>query len=146
MSLRGEYINALVALSNIFGLPLFFLSMTWTFTVICFYMIIFSVLMHLSDRKHNLPGIYPFNKLTTVFLWCDRIMAYICSLVIIYYMYINWTTTSSSLIYYGLFGLFSMIISELIIDNQWIAFAVFHSIWHFVAYSLFYVVMSHSKI
>lgn len=73
--LNGKQINLIVAASNIFGIiPIYysnnFYEKVWVWTII-----LASILMHLSERKHRLPGVYPFNLFTKQFLWFDRIMA-----------------------------------------------------------------------
>jgi hypothetical protein len=68
-------INLIVSSSNIYGiLPIWYSSgyyRLWICSVV-----IASTLMHLSETKHGLPGIYPFNIYSNEFLWYDRIMAY----------------------------------------------------------------------
>lgn len=134
----GQYVNLLVAFSNIFGIFMILCDPKWVgvCTVTC------SVLMHLSERKHGLPGISPFNNLSAEFLWMDRIMAYISTTFALYNMYNKWIMVPRWLIYYGVFGLILMIIAEMMITDQWNLFIVFHTGWHFIAYSYYYLILT----
>jgi hypothetical protein len=100
-------------------------------------MIIASILMHLSETKHGLIGIHPFNKYSRIFLWFDRIMAYICSLHVLYIMYYKWNSLTNDFILWGLFGLLMQMVSEIIVTNQELPLIITHCIWHYVAYDYY---------
>lgn len=136
--IAGEYVNFIVALSNIFGVIYF----PTRYTGIATLMITASTLMHLSEVKHGLPGMTPFNQYSYIFLWWDRIMAYICTVIVSYEIYARYKMLPTHLIPYGIFGLFCNFISEVIITDQHYLFVIFHSIWHHVAYHTFYLVLN----
>ena len=130
----GFQVNLLVAWSNIYGIPV--LAMTiiepsmplWTVFMMAF-MVSASTLMHLSEVKHGLPGIYPFNMYSTLFLWGDRISAFVCASVI---SYIIITNQNWGLLMFASSGLLLGGLSELASDK--ILFMCLHIVWHFVAY------------
>lgn len=132
-------INWIVSASNIYGLvPIYYSSgyhRLWISTVVSA-----SVLMHLSERKHGLPGIYPFNKYSNLFLWCDRIMAY----SIVLYSIWNWPrtleliTTDYTVAPIMGVGLTSLLLSEGLVCSKGF-FAFTHSIWHVCAFHLCYL-------
>lgn len=76
-------INTIVSTSNLYAL--YFIKQQ-PYIIIP---MIASILMHLSERKHNLPGIYPFNLYSTQFLWLDRIIAVSSGLYIIRNIYLS---------------------------------------------------------
>jgi hypothetical protein len=103
--------------------------------------ILASVLMHLSERKHELPGIYPFNKYSSFFLWFDRIMAYLSAMIVARILFIRWNLWYTSfLMIYICIGLISMGLSELMftLKEDHSLFAMTHSLWHLIAFSSFY--------
>ena len=70
--------------------------------------IFISFLYHLSETKHNLPGIYPFKKYTNVFLNLDRIL----SIYGLYIVVINIYKLHLYTIGIGFLGLIFLGISE----------------------------------
>ena len=82
----SKYHNYLVAFSNIF--VLFFLSKfeQW---VIIIPPVICSFLMHISETKHGLKGIYPFNLYSNLFLNLDRVIAYLSFFYVLYQFLFN---------------------------------------------------------
>lgn len=135
--------NLIVALSNIVGIPCVLYCKN---PMIISIMIMSSVLMHLSDQKHGLPGIYPFNKFTKLFLWLDRLMAYLLTLQILYMMYYKWAKIPTYLIFYGIFGILLQFISEVALpmyklNNHKVLFVISHCLWHFVAYTYYYKIV-----
>jgi hypothetical protein len=130
----GYLVNLIVTLSNI---PGFFVYYKTNDKIILLASIA-SVLMHLSEQKHGLPGIYPFNKFSNEFLWMDRIMAYISVLNVLYNLYLKWYIIPNSSIIWGLTGLFLNFVSEVIIKNEWLPFTFAHGLWHIYAYTSYY--------
>lgn len=128
--------NLLVAGSNLVGLlPI----LTATQPVIQVWMsiiVISSVLMHLSETKHQLPGIYPFNRLATPLLWLDRVMAMTPAVLL-------WVERELAVQFlidnFGLsiFGLLMMWLAERGVTRKSM-FVLTHSLWHGVAYYLCY--------
>lgn len=125
-------INVFVACTNLIALLyLPYIKNVYTVYIMIIPMIV-SILMHLSETKHNLPGVYPFNLYSWWFLQLDRLVAIIIFLLLL--PQANFTSFNCSMLS---IGLLSMYLSENI-ENGYIWFATFHSIWHFVAYYLIY--------
>lgn len=69
-----KLINQIVASSNLIALWFMYKYNCLDNTYIYFPMLA-SILYHLSETKHNLPGIYPFNLYTHQLLQLDRVFA-----------------------------------------------------------------------
>lgn len=99
--------NVWMSLSNVMVI---FTLLRTTFTIhfnISLCTALASFLMHLSERKHDLPGIYPLNQYANVFLNLDRIMAMIG---IVYMLSFFWYRMD--VIILGVIGLLFMTISK----------------------------------
>lgn len=130
--LSGELVNVLVTLSNIIGvIGIFYCSGLKQLVLIL--SVVGSILMHLSEQKHGLPGIYPFNVYSKELLWLDRIGAYIAAIYALFFI-ANVTGTILIMICFAALCIF---IAEVVISTQWIYYIIFHSIWHFLVYSIF---------
>jgi hypothetical protein len=107
-----------------------------------------STLMHLSETKHGLPGIGPFNKRTNTFLWFDRFVSLAGIAYFAYRAYQREKISSILLHPYLWFGLLSLGISEhphrLIQDrNKIISLHCWgHAIWHFAVYEIMRCVLN----
>lgn len=133
-----QTINFIVAFTNIVAIYPFLLdincfSLFQRLLVIT--MTIASCLMHLSERKHKLNGIYPFNLFSWHFLQFDRVMAVLCTLYILFQLgfnhaSINWFIAISGLILNGISELFDGYL-----------FVATHSVWHFCAFSTLFASM-----
>lgn len=136
------FINLIVASSNLYGFTLFehieniYIKAYLLFIIFC------SSLMHLSETKHNLPGIYPFNKYSQFFLNLDRIVA-ISAIYYCMYKYISIFKCNDILIN-AIVGISSLYISENRVKNQ-LLFAFFHSIWHIQAYYILYKLETYNR-
>ena len=125
------WINLIVALSNlVFGLPLFKVADKFYESYLLVLTILASTLMHLSEIKHGLPGIQPFNLWSCYFLQFDRIMAvmsgiYVAYQVLVMGIPINWLI--------GIVGLILGLLSERVNHGQ-IWFAITHIGWHWAAF------------
>ena len=162
--MRGEIINLVVALSNVFGLWPLYTSYYNTDRFfyyephLIFVMIIATFLMHISERKHNLPGLL-FGNYSNYLLWFDRIMAWIMSfyvfLIVIDTVLLIMSNDGTKGLYNNLSGfglvffdismaLASLHLSERIEPNynsqEWFAF--WHIIWHYLAYDILYRVIN----
>ena len=127
-------VNLLLALSNVlFGLPILFsipddrLESKWLLILV----LTASIAMHLSERKHGLPGVPPFHWGAEEFLWCDRVMAVVAGLFVLVQVLkgfpIPW--------FLGVTGLISMGLSEnLEYGPVW--FTATHGYWHYCAYQV----------
>nr|QYA18289.1 hypothetical protein KOM_12_19 [Clandestinovirus] len=129
--------NLIVSSSNLLGLPALLACKNNSDRGMVAFTMIASILMHLSETKHALPGIHPFNLYAWHFLQLDRIMA----VAAMYYFCSHLQHVSTYLIIIAFIGLLSMYLSEKI-ENGTVWFATFHCIWHLVAYHLMYLIVS----
>ena len=145
-----EVINILNAVTNVFGLLAFNIpGLSWYDRALVGLTIMASVLMHLSERKHYLPGIKPFSLWAKWFLFLDRYTAIQMGSILIYYTwrYNLWEMIfPKSYIWVAiLVGLLSVLMSETVFVHNTtfdkIGFVVFHTIWHFLAYSIIFNIM-----
>jgi len=153
---RDVHINYLVTWSNIYAIPLLLYVtispiINWQLFTLAWLAVLASVLMHLSETKHGLPGVYPFNKFSNEFLWFDRIMAITSSVYLANILYNNWFYVSKFYIIYPIVGLMFNGVSELAdkgslsspnSGKRKYVFAITHSIWHYFAYTFFFYVIS----
>lgn len=125
------YINIIVASSNLIGL--YFMN-HW----IILMAMIASILYHLAETKHNLPGIYPFNLYTQTLLNIDRLFAVVAGLWAIY----NVKDNVDIIIYNYWKSIIFSFICLFISEGDRFAFyptnkplyIVTHCIWHALAY------------
>lgn len=132
------WINIAIALSNVYGLQIFDTNISFYQKMIYSLTIIFSFLMHLSEKKHKLNGVKYFNKYSNLFLWLDRIFVYIATILVFIELYYN-IDKLYNILNYAIIGLVSLFISENIVRNK-ILFMIFHIIWHIMAYHIIYLV------
>jgi hypothetical protein len=131
-------VNVLVSLSNLVALPFVtYLNSVGDRSLMLFAMCC-SIMMHLSETKHGLPGIYPFNLLSFWFLQLDRAMCFLVIIVLCFRssLYI----VDRCMIVEAIFGLTCMFLSEKVVRSQW-TFAAFHVMWHYVAFHLMYILL-----
>jgi hypothetical protein len=135
--------NFLVATSNlIVGIPtLYWGSSSATFYV-TFAAMVASFIYHLSETKHDLPGLPHLNKYSWQLLQIDRFFAVIAALYIAwqYFYFMNWFQ-NEQVHTLSIVGFIFLYLSELVNcnDNPW-WFTITHSIWHFCAFSILAVV------
>lgn len=91
-----------------------------------------SALMHLSERKHGLPGVAPFASWSTAFLWADRLTAYclaayVAHCVLVGGMAVPWLPAVT--------GGLALLLSEHV-EGGPLWFAATHSLWHICAYRI----------
>lgn len=93
-----------------------------------------STLMHISETKHGLPGVWPWGLLSQTWLNIDRIMTVVGTIWFIwrYKAYID-----RSLLTEAAVGLAALRISEAI-PGPW--FAPIHLMWHGFVYHLMYAI------
>jgi hypothetical protein len=101
---------------------------------------------HLADKKHGLPGIYPFNTISDELLLIDKIFAGIAACISIYVVIILLKTNENSfiaqklemLIPIGFCGLLCLMISSseqlFNIKISPLFFTIMHSLWHMIAF------------
>lgn len=95
-----------------------------------------SYLMHVSETRRGLPGVHPFNRWATEFLWLDRIVAMAAG------AWVAWCTltvpgfATVGVVCGGLISLVAMAVSQNVpMHND--LFAATHSLWHFGALIIF---------
>ena len=123
--------NIIVSLSNLSGF--YFFNFSLDFYI---FPMLASILYHLSETKHNLPGIYPFNNYTFYLLQLDRIFAVISFLLIM-------NKLNFHIFILGIIGFLFLFLSEqdTILNkigfnielNVWI-FTITHCLWHIIAF------------
>lgn len=141
MSFR-RMINLFVSLSNLPGLLIIFDDVGNNYKIILTAMVGISILMHLSEKKHGLPGIYPFNKFSSFFLNVDRMFAVLCSIIVLFKAIPNFEKISGMTKFFSFFGLFCGGISELYDEYQEFEYLLTHSIWHWSAYYVFRTIVA----
>jgi hypothetical protein len=125
--------NLCLAMTNLVGLSPFF-EATGSDRFFVLLPLVSSFLFHLSETKHDLPGISPFKEYTHIFLMCDRISACVAVAWVIsrfldhHDVYIKNGTLSL-----GVVGFCSMLISETPGINQDVFFLL-HNVWHICAF------------
>jgi hypothetical protein len=126
--------NALVAASNVVGLLPLLQANTTTQALIAIMAVSASTLMHLSERKHGLPGIAPFSKWSTAFLWFDRMVALGAGGYVACKFARNMCAIPWELV---LIGLPALALSEHV-EGGPVWFATTHSAWHISALQCLY--------
>ena len=138
------YINIIVALTNIAAIPAIIYSKDALTQAILIGAMIASFLMHISETKHTLPGIYPFNVYANTFLWCDRIMAVI---TVSYLLIVLYSSAPIDEIYeivsLAIEAHVWLVLSEsFVARNNVTVFAITHSLWHIEAFRIAYHVVT----
>jgi hypothetical protein len=111
-------INLINTATNLFGLiPLLDPSLKFRQKCLILSAVIASILMHLSETKHGLKGIYPFSIYSTFFLNLDRAAALMSGSVLLYCVsYKNlW---NYNLVGTAALGLFTNFLSEVVFAND----------------------------
>ena len=151
-----RWFNFMVTLSNVWGLLLSLDCDDLVPRLLFQSVAIASVLMHLSETKHKLPGIWPFNQWSGLFLNVDRAM----SLVVVLYLFLfdlheTWARLVLMFLNYRLFSLSVVVgglVALLIAENPWVLgrkwsvregklqgywlYAASHMLWHYCAYTM----------
>ena len=149
------FVITIVSLSNLYGMVIFSNNLSVFQSIFFSNVILASILMHLSEKKHKLPGVFPFNKYSSLFLWYDRIMAQLATSYILYNLYSDYihfngsysvgsffsylignNNLASKILSRGLIGLFFLWISENVHSIGKYGFMVSHSLWHFFAFDI----------
>jgi uncharacterized membrane protein len=128
--------NLFLAITNLIALPTIIHTQHYLNKVIVIFAMVASILMHLSEKKHNLSGIHPFNRFAWLFLQIDRVVALISGLYVLYMV----PAFTPKLLAIGIAGLSCMAISEHIAKEiNWFVF--WHTCWHICAFCAMYVVL-----
>lgn len=102
--------------------------------------IITSMLMHLSETKHGLKGIYPFSLYSELFLNLDRAVAYASVATLSYYT-VSKRLWTPKITFLAVIGCTSNVLSETYFKNNLKIFCFLHGgMWHPVAYWLYHTI------
>jgi hypothetical protein len=126
--------NCVVAFSNlVIGLPILHLlsaqanSMKYALIVCA---MCASFVFHLSETKHQLPGLPILRNYTWHFLQVDRFFAILAALYV-FANFISW--------YLGIIGFVLLGISEFFSEGKKWRFTITHSLWHVCAFICLYL-------
>ncbi|AVK74501.1 hypothetical protein pqer_cds_79 [Pandoravirus quercus] len=126
------WVNYVVAGSNILALwPIWHAPTPWHMALAVAAMGA-STLMHISERKHNLPGVAPLNAWSKQIEWVDRGVAY-ASIVFVLWRVLARGGVSPWIWPIGLGGLAMLGLAEHC-ERGPVWFAVTHCTWHACAY------------
>lgn len=138
------WIQAILAFSNILGWFVLLKKnvddLTSTIVTICMSA---SAAMHLSETKHGLHAVFPFND-SDAFTWLmlDRVAAFVA---FFYFLALLAARIKMgevtddlfvSILIQGFLGICCMVLGELV-SNQ-VLYLCLHLVWHFSAYSIMY--------
>jgi hypothetical protein len=129
-----EWINLGLAVSNLYAFRAVHVAYTkglYTLAISIGAAAVASTLFHLSERKHNLPGIAPFRRITRTLLWADRLAAYAAGAVALYHLRSIREWIPAGGVAFVLMGISEWQSSPYI-------FFPFHLGWHVMAYHLLY--------
>lgn len=136
--------NLILAASHVFAKPIFKQSNSIAKNLFFGAIVIASTLMHLSDRKHNLPGVPFLNKYSKLLLNLDRLTALSGAVYVgfnLYHRIMN-GNVSSNMIIDSICGLGSLFLSEnynLFYSHsktKIIFHMMTHIIWHYYAFKI----------
>lgn len=134
------FTNRIVALSNlVIGIPYAVMYWSkWSWLAIAAWLIVLaaSFLMHISETRRGLPGVQPFNRWATEFLWFDRSVAMLAG---------GWVALQMLLvpgffdgnILLGIVGLVALAISQGVPTLHPDLFIATHCLWHLAALVIF---------
>jgi hypothetical protein len=127
-------INIIVTLSNLAAIPAIIQATSYPDRAISIFVMVASMLMHISERKHKLPGIPPFNKWSYQLEMVDKSAAWIAGA---YFIYNNVPLLISN---YPLviFGLLMITLAERVAAG-YMFFMVTHLLWHFSVYRMIFL-------
>lgn len=130
-------VNWIVSLSNyVFGLPVLYAARQPHQVLLVTMTIAASFLMHISETKHGLPGVYPFNQWSWYFLQFDRVMAIASGGYVLY-------KTGIMQLPMATIGFVILALSERVErGHAW--FAVTHILWHACAFYMLYNSMQYT--
>lgn len=130
------YVNILVALTSLVALCPIYKSIQARSVggfVISLLLCITSILQHLSETKHNLPGVY-FSKYAGIFLLLDRLWSFVAIIYGLCQLVAYPHLLTCEFVDTATFGLVCLFIGENILTEPfW--HLIFHPFWHCCAFS-----------
>ena len=130
--------NLVVAFSNVLGVPVVLAASGVADVTVIILVMVASMLMHLSERKHLLPGVPPFSYGCNFLLNLDRAVAVSAFL---YFLPRITTDLVFENLSVCLLGLLSIIVSENV-EVSPLFFTIWHTIWHACVYRMIYCLVS----
>jgi hypothetical protein len=141
--------NIVVALSNLVAIPFMIgIDLGSPYALMVLLPMIASMAYHLGEKKHGLPGIYPFNTMTDALLWVDRLFAF-TSALFMFSVFCNnpyiatlkiWSIIIVALLYLWISERDAFYITVYkrnpAVYVGEIEFLIFHCIWHILAFYL----------
>lgn len=143
-----NFIMAIGSIAPLFVIPILDIYV-YKHIMMVFAVVVASFLMHISERKHHLPGIHPFNECSQVFLQFDRAVSVLVGLYLVYQVTAN-VRINVRLFFVIISAFMSLWISEK--PEQWglrtarpsvfsyTFFAVTHTLWHALAFSIMFII------
>jgi hypothetical protein len=129
--------NYILSLSNIAGIFPLYASIkkrNYVISALTGTIMVASTLMHISETKHQLIGIHPFNKISSILNNIDRIISYPTG---IYFIYLSYRTKQPlSWWIEGAIGIIFVRVGEYITTPYY--YVPLHLVWHFIVYHLIY--------
>lgn len=148
------YVNLIVAASNLTGL-VFSRDIPHSERWFIYLPMLASVLYHLAEVKHGLPGVYPLNLYAGPLLWVDRLFAAISACIVGYALWYQPKIGTLTFWIVGIVGLVCLALSERdttyrMLFNKTIyvsegEYLFTHSTWHICAFYCLSQAIRHSS-
>jgi hypothetical protein len=126
-----QWVNYLLAISNLIGVPAFLASQTPADRLMVGTIMLGSTLMHLSERKHQLPGVKYLDPYHGALLNFDRLMSLVGGL---YFIPRVWRDPWSLVI--GAIGITALRVGEYLTTPS--PFVYLHLVWHAAVYMVLF--------
>jgi hypothetical protein len=136
------FINLIVTASN-FVFPIFCKMQGVSPPLLAYVPMLASALYHISERKHGLPGVAPFNAYSNELIWADRVGAFASGAFVLYKTGLSPSPVNLAVAAGG-FACLTVSEHDIIFQklgwghfhvNKWL-FAVTHTVWHTCAFYL----------
>lgn len=124
----------IVTLSNLAALPAIFQATSTLDRAVSIFVMLASMFMHISERKHNLPGIPPLNKWSYQLELVDKSAAWLAGA----YFILNNVPLLLANYPLVIFGLLMITLAERV-EAGYMFFMVTHLLWHFSVYRMIFL-------
>jgi hypothetical protein len=127
--------NILVSATNLFGIIPICIALeneNYICAVIAFCAMFASIIYHMSETRHGLPGIF-LKKHSEKLLLIDRIFAVIAMIYGLYLLYMNKNIYLPVIILKIIIAISAGCLSE-IFGKDPVLYTMFHSIWHCIVF------------